>query len=153
VLLYVPESILPYDKEEMRGVPEFVGEIAEKVVSQSGLEERLSTTGGAGFLRKNARFVTDGPWACAGQDHFRDAEELTRQALLPEDQDEYQVLIKSRTKWRAQEFLVPIPTKSRDDSDRPHWMPSWLSFADVRRHEYLDSLGYVAKSGGGFHFA
>ncbi len=29
-------------------------------------------------------------------------------------------------------------------------MPSWLTFADVKRHEYLETLGYVAKSGGGY---
>jgi CRISPR-associated endonuclease/helicase Cas3 len=154
VLLYETESILPYDKEEMNGVQAFVGQIAGEVVSQSGLEERLAAMGGSTFLRKNARFITDGPWASAGQDHFRDGEDLTRQAILPgNDADNYRLLIKSRTKWRAQELLVPIPLKARDDSDKPPWMPSWLSFADVKRHEYSETLGYVNKTGGGFQIA
>ena len=144
---------MPYDKNEMNGVTAFVGEIAGKVVSQSGLEEQLAAMDGSSYLEKKARFITDGPWAAAGQDHFRDAEDLTRQALLPGDESEYQRLLKSRTKWRAQELIVPIPKNSRDDSDKPPWMPSWLSFADVRRHEYLETLGYVAKSGGGFQIA
>jgi len=153
VLLYGPDSILPYDKDEMLGVQGFVDGLAGQVVSQSGLEERLAALGGVGFLRKDARFITDGPWASAGQDHFRDAEDHTRQALLPCDGDDYQFLIRSRTKWRAQELIVPIPRESRDESDRPFWMPSWLAFADMRRHEYLEALGYVAKSGGGCRIA
>ncbi len=153
VVLYEPESSLPYDKTEMEGVSRFVGEIAGKVVSQSGLEERLAVMGGSSFLRRNARFITDGPWASAGQDHFRDAEDLTRQALLPCDWDQYQVLLKSPTKWRAQELIVPIPKNARDESNKPQGMAAWLTFADVKRHEYLDTLGYVAKSGGGFQIA
>jgi CRISPR-associated endonuclease/helicase Cas3 len=150
VVLYAPESILPYDKEEMEGVPAFVNEIAGAVASQSGLEGRLAAMGGSSFLRKNARFITDGPWASAGQDHFRDAEERTCPALLPgDDAIEYQALLKSRARWRAQELIVPIPKDARDNSDKPHWMPSWLTFADARRHEYMDALGYVAKPGGG----
>ena len=153
VLLYEPESILPYGKEEMKGVPDFVAALVGRVVSQAGLEERLAELDGSGFLRKDASFITDGPWASAGQDHFRDAEDHTRPALLPRDGDEYQLHSKSRTKWRAQELVVPIPKHAGDDSDRPFWMPRWLTFADMRRHEYSKALGYVARSGGGFQIA
>jgi CRISPR-associated endonuclease/helicase Cas3 len=153
VILYEPEKRLPYDKDEMKGVTEFISEIAGKAVSQSGLEERLAAMDGVGFLEKPARFISDGPWACAGQDHFRDAEDLTRQALLPCDEHGYQSLVNSRTTWRAQEFIVPIRRDDRDDSHRPHWMPSWLSFADIKHHEYLDTLGYVPRTGGGCQFA
>jgi CRISPR-associated endonuclease/helicase Cas3 len=153
VLLYEPESLLPYDKDEMSGVPAFVAGIGGRVVSQAGLEERLAALGGAGYLRKDARFITDGPWAAAGQDHFRDAEEHTCQALLPGDEEEYQALVRSRTRWRAQELIVPIPRDARDDQAKPYWMPSWLTFADRKRHEYLKTLGYVARSGGGCEIA
>ena len=153
VLLYETESILPYGKEEMEGVGEFVGKIAGTVASQAGLEERLASMAGASFLRKDARFITDGPWASAGQDHFRDAEDLTRQALMPCDEIEYRSARSSPAKWRAQELIVPIPKAARDDSDKPPWMPNWLTFADVKRHEYLDTLGYIAKTGGGFQIA
>jgi CRISPR-associated endonuclease/helicase Cas3 len=153
VIVYEPESNLPYDKGEMKDVSAFLADVANHVVSQSGLEDRLADLDGAGFLAKPARFISDGPWAAAGQDHFRDAEDLTRQAILPIDAEEYERLSKSRTRWRAQEFIVPIRKDDRDDSNRPYWMPSWLSFADVRRHEYEPTLGYVPKSGGGFALA
>ena len=153
VILYAPESNLPYDKDELKDVPAFVGTIAGELVSQSALEDRLAALDGAGFLKKDARFITDGPWAAAGQDHFRDAEDRTRQAILPIDEHEYESLSRSRTRWRAQELIVPIPKVAVDPSNKPHWMPSWLSFADARRHEYLPTLGYVARSGGGYQIA
>jgi CRISPR-associated endonuclease/helicase Cas3 len=150
VLVYEPESASPYQKDEMSNVPAFIRDIDGRVVSQSGLEELLSSLGGAGYPRKDARFITDGPWAAAGQDHFRDAEDQTCQALLPGDLDAYRVLAGSRARWRAQELIVPILREARDDSHRPPGMPSWLTLADVKRHEYLEALGYVAKSGGGY---
>lgn len=153
VVLYQPDSILPYGKEEMEDVPDFVAAIAGKVISQSGLGDQLAALDGAGFLDKPARFISDGPWAAAGQDHFRDAEERTRQAIMPGDGIDYENLSKSRTRWRAQELIVPIPRDAADASNRPHWMPSWLTFADAKRHEYLHTLGYVPKPGGGHAIA
>ena len=150
VLLYKPESEKPYSKDEMRDVAAFVDKIAGKIVSQSNLDDMLAEFSGAAFLRKDARFIADGPWAASGQDHFRDAEELTRQAIMPSDEHDYQSLSRSRTRWRAQELIVPILHSAVDRSERPYWMPSWLSFADAVRHEYLPALGYVPKSGGGF---
>lgn len=150
VILYAPESEKPYLKDEMKGVPEFVEEIAGQIVSQSGLEERLASLDGTGFLPRPARFIADGPWASAGQDHFRDAEELTCQAILSRDEDDYRFLDKHPTRYRAQELVLPIPKEDADRSAKPRWMPSWLTFADMRRHDYLPSLGYVDKAGGGF---
>lgn len=152
-VLYKPESDLPYQAKEMEDVPAFIDAIAGRVVSQSDLAGHLAAFGGPGFLEKTTRFITDGPWAAADQDHFRDAEERTRQALLPCDGDRYQQSLKSRTPWRAQGFIVPIPRNAGDGSNKPQWMPAWLTFADVGRHEYLETVGYVAKSGGGFDIA
>lgn len=153
VILYVPESNKPYTPDEMKDVPDFVGEIDGKVLSQSGLEGLLAAIGGSGFLCKAARFIDDGPWAAAGQDHFRDVEEYTCQAILPGDEDEYQSLDRHPTRYRAQELIVPI-LKDKDNVDsrnRPHWMPSWLQIAETNRHGYSSTLGYFKKPGGG-HF-
>ncbi len=149
-ILYPPESTEPYTADEMMDVPGFVGEIAGKVVSQAGLEEQIATLNGKGFLSKPARFIADGPWAAAGQDHFRDGEEYTCQAILPGDEGEYQTLDRPPTRYRAQELIVPILKKDADRSKRPLWMPSWLTFAEMRRHGYLPALGYFEKAGGGF---
>ena len=153
VVLYAPESNLPYERDELKGVLEFIASIEGAVVSQSDLEDRLASLDGSTYLSKDARFLVDGPWAAAGQDHFRDSEDRSRQAILPIDERDYEALSRSRERWRAQELIVPIPKGAVDASNRPPWMPSWLSFADVKRHEYLPPLGYVARSGGGFQIA
>ena len=150
VLLYEPESTLPYDKDEMKDVPAFVDEVVGQTLSQLALEERLAAFDGAGFRAKNARFITDGPWAAAGQDHFREAEDRTRQAILPCDGPDYERLSRSPARWKSQELIVPIPKAAVDPSEKPQWMPTWLAFADAKRHEYLPALGYVPKAGGGF---
>jgi CRISPR-associated endonuclease/helicase Cas3 len=153
VVLYPCESDLPYLKEEMADVPQFVAGVAGRAVSQAEFEERLASLDGIGFRDRPARFIADGPWAAAGQEHFRDTKELTRQAIVPCDEHAYQAAIRSPARWRAQELIVPIPPQACDGTDRPPWMPSWLTFADLRRHEYLPTLGYVAKAGGGCQFA
>jgi CRISPR-associated endonuclease/helicase Cas3 len=154
VILYKPETAHPYSEEEMKDVPDFVSKIFGRTISQSGLESILADLDNAGFLPKQARFVHDGPWAASGQDNFRDIEDFTRQAILPGDALEYERLTAARDqRWRAQELILPVPKRDTDDTNRPRWMPSWLSFAEAKRHEYLPALGYVAKAGGGYQTA
>jgi CRISPR-associated endonuclease/helicase Cas3 len=153
VVIYRPDSPHPYDKAELAGLDKFLADLAVKAVSQADLERLLEATGGPGFLEKQTAFVHDGPWACQGKNHFRDIEERTCSAILPDDEEEYRNRLKAPEKWRAQELIIPIAKGDADKEAKPPWMPSWLAFADACRHEYSPLLGYIPKAGGGHSIA
>ena len=112
VLIYRPESPHPYDKGELVGMDKFLEDVDRKTVSQAELEQLLLDAGGTGFLEKPTAFITEGPWACQGKNHFRDIEERTCSAIMPSDEHEYRNRLDSRAKWFAQELIIPI-TESR----------------------------------------
>ncbi len=155
VLIYRPESPHPYDKDDLVGLDAFLAAIDGRTVSQAKLEQLLEDAGGAGFQAKPTAFINDGPWACQGRNHFRDAEERTCSAIMPCDEQEYchRTRRESQAKWLAQELVVPIGKGDADKSNRPPWMPSWLSFAEACRHEYSPLLGYHPQAGGGHRIA
>lgn len=153
VVIYRPESPHPYEKKELEGHEKFLCEVDGRTLKQAELEQLLVAAGGAGFLSMATSFIDDGPWASQGKNQFRDIEERTRSAIMPDDEHEYRRRFDGREKDRAQELVIPIAKGDVDDSPKPPWMPAWLWYAEACRHEYSPLLGYVSKDGGGFCIA
>lgn len=145
VILYEPEHMLPYDKQDMDGVGPFVDAlVAAGTASQTMLEDLLALVRVPEALPKACRFIDSGPWAAAGEEQFRDANDLTRQAILASDDDDYDRLCDPARRgttpsWKAQELLMNIPKKFTQPRG-PHKRPLWLQMA--QGGVYHKALGY-----------
>ncbi len=136
-----PEDRLPYTKQDMEGVKEFVAKLVSAGwVSQADLEDRLAEVPHIGDLPKECRFVESGPWASAGEENFRDIEDRNRQALLPGvDVEEYLRLRDGRKPWEAQALILTLPKKFLDPV-RDDRLPTWLGVA--KGGCYRRAMGY-----------
>ncbi|MGO9919295.1 MAG: CRISPR-associated helicase Cas3' [Isosphaeraceae bacterium] len=136
VILYAPEDSLPYTKQDMLGVVEFVAGLRRAgTASQSKLEDLLADVPQAAELPKECRFIHSGPWAAMGEENFRDIDDYTRPSVL--NPDEYLALCDSKRPWEAQGLIVPVPKKFAKPDDK---LPSWLHYASGGR--YHAALGY-----------
>jgi CRISPR-associated endonuclease/helicase Cas3 len=141
ILIYAPEDEKPYTCEQLEGVEAFVQKLtACDHVSQADLERALAEAPQRVELPKSCRFLDSGPWAVAGDESFREVEAFTRQAVLPEDIDEYQRLGRNRDKaWMAGGLILPAPIQLAKAKDER--LPSYL-FVAAGGH-YSGALGYL----------
>jgi CRISPR-associated endonuclease/helicase Cas3 len=140
VIIYKPESRLPYTQQEMIGVDDFVKKLLETgTVSQSQLEVFLTDVPQAGELPKECRFIVSGPWAASGEENFRDTEDRNRPALLPGDVEEYLRLRAGKKSWKSNELIVSVPNKYIDPAPDKR-LPNWLRV--TRGGGYPPALGY-----------
>jgi CRISPR-associated endonuclease/helicase Cas3 len=141
VLIYPPEDEKPYRREQLEGVAAFVTRLsASERVSQAELEAALADAPQPPEPRKECQFLESGPWAMAGEENFRATDDYTRQAVLPEDVEEFVRLRRRRVEsWRADGLVLPVPVhlaKGRDGR-----LPRYLAVATGGH--YLPALGYL----------
>lgn len=141
VLIYPPEDERPYKPEQLQGVEAFVDRItAAARVSQADLEIVLAEAPQPKELPKACQFLDSGPWAAAGDESFRETDEFSRHAILPEDVHEFDRLRRNRSQsWKADGLILPVPVylaRGRDDR-----LPNYLHVAEGGH--YVSALGYL----------
>jgi CRISPR-associated endonuclease/helicase Cas3 len=136
VYFYAPEADSPYQPDELVTVPDFIGEIADRTVSQSHLEALLEryTQGGGNEADRWTAFIDDGPWACGGAEDLRDGPDLTVQAVI--DMDAYLRL--RRAKEPTDGLVVPIPKYLAESDTR---LPRHLRRAPAEHYD--PTLGFM----------
>lgn len=140
VLIYPFEDEKPYRPEQLEGVPAFIEQLTRSGrVTQVDLEAALAAAPQPAEVPKECRFLASGPWAMAGEESFRETDEFTRPAVLPEDVGEFEELRRSKDKfWKADGLVLPIPVYlARGKDDR---LPSYLFVAGGGY--YRAALGY-----------
>ena len=127
VVIYAPEDLRPYTAEHFEGVAGFVEDLTRRgLVSQTDLEEALERYGPRVVEADRAcRFLESGPYALAGEEAFRDIEELTIPAVLTRDVGSFVLLQNKRQ--RTDGLIVPVPR--RLGKQRDPRLPSYLAVA------------------------
>ena len=144
VLVYAPENQKPYTREQLEGVAEFLARLAMMPrVSQADLQAALADVPQAPELPKPSQFLQSGPWAIAGEDTFRDIEQWTRPAVLPEDVYDFDRLRRSTESWRADGMVIPVLAHQARRRDTR--LPSYLHVAEGGH--YTPALGYLDEPG------
>ncbi|MEM9272594.1 MAG: CRISPR-associated helicase Cas3' [Cyanobacteria bacterium P01_F01_bin.143] len=154
VLVYEPEKVLPYKKEQLDKAQDFLAEITREV-SQRDLAEKLEAHSPTDerFANGSSPFTSSGYWAIA--EKFRESNNYTVSAILDTDLDEVQIRIcnnkkaaisisimliklnqylnalffmviyQTIEKYKAIDgFIVPVPKKSKHFLPEPY--PKWL---------------------------
>lgn len=150
VLVYPPENndTLPYHKNDLTGLPQFLNRCVGQDVSQSMLDDIMQSVP-CPVLQGDttSRFVDSGPYAVGpaadGEDGFRDSTDFSRQAVLTMDVQSY---IEADQRQRPG-FIVPIPASKvlqgarRQTVDK--MFPPWLAVApDEYYHEAVGFLNH-----------
>jgi CRISPR-associated endonuclease/helicase Cas3 len=148
VIVYPPENndILPYDKNDLSGLSEFLTRAEGEDLSQTDLDEIMRSVPGPALQGdKMSRFLESGPYAVGprddGGDGFRDATEFSRQSVLLNDVQSYL----SATIAEKPGFIVPVPNgrvMSRDDVSAAFpKLAAWISVAP--NDNYHRAVGFL----------
>ena len=148
VIIYPPENNdnLPYDKNDLSGLSEFLTRANGRDLSQTDLDEIMRTVPGPTLPGdKMSRFLESGPYAVGprddGGDGFRDATEFSRQSVLLSDVTAYL----HATAGEQPGYILPVPNGkvlSRDEpSEAFPKLSAWISVApDANYHR---SVGFL----------
>jgi CRISPR-associated endonuclease/helicase Cas3 len=142
IIVYRPADSAPYSAEDLTGLPEFLGLVREKELSQTAIEQALAAVPGPPWGGdKLSMFLESGPYALAGEETFRESEDHNRECVLWDDVRAY---LEARAERRPS-FLLPVPkrwAKARDnDACGEHRrLPPYLGVAAAGH--YHPSLGY-----------
>jgi CRISPR-associated endonuclease/helicase Cas3 len=139
ILVYEPEKVLPYQKEELDKAKDFLAEITGEV-SQQHLTEKLEIYSIAErFADGGSSFVYGGYWATS--EPFRDGDDYSVNAILDTDLDEVKKLIEQRQPIDG--FIVPIPQKYRLEmsENRPGNLPRYLAIASSQFYSETRGFG------------
>jgi len=140
---YAPESLRPYDREDMASVDAFFGELAGRDVSQRDLAEALvrhaprrrDSTG-------SARFLDGGYFAVPGD--FRDSDDFSRMCVLDRDLDSVRAALRRRE--AVDGWVLPVPRRFATDlPETIPGLPRHIGLAAAER--YSDTRGFVTASG------
>ena len=171
VLVYEPEKVLPYKKEELDKAQDFLAETTGEV-SQRHLAEKLETHSIAErYADGSSSFITGGYWAIS--EPFRDGDDYSVSAILDTDLDEVQIRIcnskkaaismstmltklnqyllalffmvsyQTLEKYKAIDgFILPVPKKSQYFLPEPY--PKWLPrYLKIAKSEfYSETRGF-----------
>lgn len=145
VILYEPERVLPYSRDELATARQAVTELqaAGGAVAQRTLADLLERFSTAEALRTDAGlFLNSGWYAVPGS--LRDEDDFTRPCVL--DAEISSVVRCLAEKRPIDGFVVPVPAKSLiPDAERPG-LPPWLGVA--RADQYDARLGFMADTEG-----
>src|SRR5690606_11355782 len=127
VLVYPPEDLRPYDRQELGGVDAFLAELAAREqVSQTDLEEALRRHGPAAVEPDRlCSFLASGPYAMGGEEDFRDIEDHTAPAVLAGDVAAFL----SARREEQPGFVVPVPRRFARSQSRDARLPSYIVVA------------------------
>ena len=156
VVIYTPEHALPYSKQDLGGVDRVIDAMVRTgAASQERLAELLEGVSPAVELPKACRFTESGVWAAAGEEQFRDPDDISRPALLAGDTDEYARLRDPKRRgtdppWRADALVMNVPKKLTQEHGLPG-LPPWLRLAcDGVYHPALGYCGGEAPAAEGY---
>ncbi len=150
VLVYPPENndTLPYNKNDLTGLPEFLNKCVGRDVSQSMLDDIMQSVPSPTLQGdKMSRFVESGPYAVGPaddcQDGFRDSTDFSRQAVLTSDLQAYT----AADQRQRPGFIVPVPANKVLQGERRPTVddkfPGWLAVApDEYYHAAVGFLNY-----------
>ena len=171
ILVYEPEKVLPYKKEELDKAKDFLAETTGEV-SQKYLAEKLETHSiDERYADGSSSFVYGGYWATS--EPFRDGDDYSVSAILDTDLDEVQIRIcnskkaaismstmltklnqyllalffmviyQTLEKYKAIDgFILPVPKKSKYFLPEPY--PKWLPrYLKIAKSEfYSEKRGF-----------
>jgi len=148
VIIYPPENndTLPYDKNDLAGLLEFLTQANGKDLSQTDLDEIMRSVPGPTLQGdKMSRFLESGPYAVGprddGGDGFRDTTDFSSQCVLMNDLAAY---LCAEPKVRPG-FILPVPaSKVLRGERRPvvdPKFPAWLSVAP--NENYHAAVGFL----------
>jgi CRISPR-associated endonuclease/helicase Cas3 len=133
VYIYDEGNDHPYHTQAFEGqmgaAREFVKSLADRVVTQSGLEAAYETFDPSRpEPGKSCQFLDSGAYAKSGEETFRDIEEFTKECVLLRDVPEVLRWIEMRKPWDG--FRVPVPKQVLDKTPLPNeGLPRWVSVA------------------------
>lgn len=131
VVVYPPESRLPYGREELAGVDVFLAELAGGPTSQRALAQGLIKHVPRGADAAIwTRFTAGGFYAEPGSLRDEDGSSVT--AVLDDQVDTYLAFIKSGNATDGMRLSVPRKHARADALGR---LPPWLMVADHRRYD------------------
>lgn len=151
---------MPYTTQDMAGADDLLDDlVAGGTISQSKLETLLLKIPAPAELPKACRFTDSGAWAAAGEEQFRDSEDLNRPAVLQNilpgeseaDDKAYARISNPKTRgndppWRAAELVINVPKSKRGvpfvqpHNDPASGLPKWLHIAI--NGTYYKTLGF-----------
>jgi len=149
VLVYDPESDLPYDADDLKGFAEFLDKTKDKPLSQTDLELTLTNLSEfpPWFGDNVIMFLESGPYAVGPKaddddaNTFREGNDFNKPCVLP---GEVAAFLKADDKDKPG-FVVPVPkglgNRRDDDNDPEHArLPKYLGVAQGDR--YHPAVGY-----------
>jgi len=148
VLVYDPDSDLPYDADDLKGFAEFLDKTKDKPLSQTDLELTLTNLSEfpPWFGDNVIMFLESGPYAVGPKaddddaNTFREGDDFNKPCVLP---DEVGAFLKADDKEKPG-FVVPVPKglgNRRDENDPEHArLPKYLGVAQGDR--YHCAVGY-----------
>lgn len=139
ILVYEPETVLPYKKKELSKARDFLADTTGEV-SQRHLAEKLEVHSIAErYGDGSSSFITGGYWATS--EPFRDGKDFTVSAILDTDLDEVEKLIEQRQPIDG--FVVPIPKKYSLEmsKNRPADLPKYLAIASSQFYSEIRGFG------------
>ena len=136
VLLYAPEKELPYSKEDMRNVEEFINEIDGKFVSQTDLQELLEKFSPTEReMEKLLPFLEASGFAFCVGEGIRDIDGHSASAILENDIGIYWKLRKEGRPVDG--LMLPAPFKN---TEKGKGLPPYLRIA---KDEYNELFGLL----------
>lgn len=141
ILVYEPESIVPYASDEMKASARFLGEVVGEQVSQRALADALVRHApGEPAADGSARFLDGGYYAVAGS--FREEEDRSRPCVLETD---LSAVLESITRRRPIDaYLVSVPRRSAlSEVERPSRLPTYVGIASA--DNYSERRGFRAE--------
>jgi CRISPR-associated endonuclease/helicase Cas3 len=138
LIVYPPESALPYPKDELAAAATFLGALTPTAVSQDDLARALVAHAPPGRATRldTSRFLAGGYFATRGS--FRDADDNSSAAVLDCDRDRFIELTSAGEPTDG--IQLPVPRKHAEPG--PHdGLPPWLGLASGRR--YSATYGFI----------
>jgi CRISPR-associated endonuclease/helicase Cas3 len=150
VLVYAPDDNAPYSRDDLTGLKEFLEKTAGRELSQDDLERAMAQVpcppwGGDTLCS----FTESGPYAVAGDEEFRDIDEVNRPCVLGTDVLDYLASADAERKGvkgaaPKDGFVLPAPrklSKLRDDANLNHRkLPPYLGVAPADHYHPLLGL-------------
>lgn len=141
---YLPESHLPYSKEEIQTALKFIQSLGSTNISQALMATKLEEFS---LIEpkadETARFLSGGYFATPG--NLRDIDDFTFTSILNDDLDELDRKLKEKRPY--DELLISVPKKYADkdgkSNSRPDWLPKYLAIAPS--NHYCPRFGFMEK--------
>jgi CRISPR-associated endonuclease/helicase Cas3 len=150
VLVYSPDDNAPYSGNDLTGLKEFLDRTTGRDLSQDDLERTLADVpcppwGGDTLCS----FTESGPYAVAGEEEFRDIDEINRPCVLSDDVPAYLLAVEAERRGKKATtpkdgFVLPAPrglSRLRNDENADHKMlPRYVGVAPAENYHPLLGL-------------